>query len=189
MAGGKDKNLPWDLFAQEVPGRVSFLIGFGQSGPMIVNVVQERARYSQQSAPNCAVVRRLDEAVELAARIARPSCVVLLSPGGTSYDAYKNFEERGDHFRQLVQQVSEAKTPAHANGAPNRAKSYDREYAILCASKAHYDWGLLTVVVTLLMFGLVMVFSASFAYGIELQQNPYYFVLMQIAWISLGLLP
>ena len=28
--------------------------------------------------------------------------VVLLSPGGTSYDAYKDFEARGDHFRQLV---------------------------------------------------------------------------------------
>jgi len=29
--------------------------------------------------------------------------VVLLSPGGTSFDAYRDFEERGEHFRQLVE--------------------------------------------------------------------------------------
>lgn len=102
LAGGKDKNLPWDTFASEAVSRVNFLIGFGASGPMIVRAVQERARFGQQKAPNCAVVQRLDEAIELAARIAGPNSIVLLSPGGTSYDAYKDFEERGEHFRQLV---------------------------------------------------------------------------------------
>jgi UDP-N-acetylmuramoylalanine--D-glutamate ligase len=110
LAGGKDKNLPWDAFANEALARVSFLIGFGQSGPMIVNIVQERARFSQQQAPNCAVVQRLDEAVELAARVAGPNTVVLLSPGGTSFDAYKDFEARGEHFRTLVQRCIAGKT-------------------------------------------------------------------------------
>ena len=106
LAGGKDKNLPWDLFADEVIRRVSSLIGFGHAGAMIIESVQERARFTQKYAPNCAVVQRLDEAVELAARVAyadqtQPT-VILLSPGGTSYDAYKDFEARGEHFRQLV---------------------------------------------------------------------------------------
>lgn len=109
LAGGKDKNLPWDTFANEALARVSFLIGFGQSGPMIVDVVQERARFCQQKAPNCAVVQRLEEAVELAARVAGPNSIVLLSPGGTSYDGYKDFEQRGEHFRTLVQRHIEAK--------------------------------------------------------------------------------
>ena len=107
LAGGKDKNLPWDTFANQALERVSFLIGFGQSGPRIVNQVQERARFSQLKAPNCAVVQRLDEAVKLAQRVAGPNSVVLMSPGGTSYDTYKNFEERGEHFRQLVFQNTE----------------------------------------------------------------------------------
>jgi UDP-N-acetylmuramoylalanine--D-glutamate ligase len=78
--------------------------------------VQERARFGQQKAPNCAVVQRLDEAVELAARIASPDSVVLLSPGGTSYDAYKNFEERGEHFRHLVDKGIEVR---NSNGHHN----------------------------------------------------------------------
>jgi UDP-N-acetylmuramoylalanine--D-glutamate ligase len=106
LAGGKDKNLPWEAFAEEVLERVDLLIGFGQAGPMIVEKVQEHARYTQRRMPNSAITRRLDEAVELAARAAEPDAVVLLSPGGTSYDAYKDFEERGEHFRRLVQQVA-----------------------------------------------------------------------------------
>ncbi len=105
LAGGKDKNLPWEAFADEVLERVDFLIGFGQAGPMIVEKVQAQARYAQRRAPNSAATRRLEEAVELAARAAGAGTVVLLSPGGTSYDAYKDFEERGEHFRRLVQQV------------------------------------------------------------------------------------
>ncbi len=104
LAGGKDKNLPWEEFAEEVIERVNFLIGFGQAGPMIVEKVQEYARFVQRRPPSSAITQRLDEAVELAARAAEPGSIVLLSPGGTSYDAYKDFEERGEHFRRLVQQ-------------------------------------------------------------------------------------
>ena len=87
---------------EEALARVSYLIGFGHSGAMIVEAVKERARFGQQPIPSCAVVQRLDEAVELAARIAGPKSIVLLSPGGTSYDAYRDFEQRGEHFRRLA---------------------------------------------------------------------------------------
>jgi len=102
LAGGKDKKLPWDEFADEVLARVDLLIGFGDAGSMIVNKVQERAQFRQQIAPSTAVVNRLDEAVDLASRAAESGAVVLLSPGGTSYDAYRDFEARGEHFRRLV---------------------------------------------------------------------------------------
>jgi UDP-N-acetylmuramoylalanine--D-glutamate ligase len=49
---------------------------------------------------------RLDEAVQAAARVVRPGDVVLLSPGGTSFDAYRDFEERGEHYRRLVQELA-----------------------------------------------------------------------------------
>jgi UDP-N-acetylmuramoylalanine--D-glutamate ligase len=108
LAGGKDKQLPWQAFADEVIERVSMLIGFGDAGPMIVRTVQDRAAETQRKAPSCALVLRLDEAVDLARRVAVDKSVVLLSPGGTSYDAYKDFEERGEHFRTLVHQTVQA---------------------------------------------------------------------------------
>jgi UDP-N-acetylmuramoylalanine--D-glutamate ligase len=111
LAGGKDKNLPWDRFAAEAVTRVSFLIGFGDCGAKIVNHVKEQARFSRQQAPNCATVQRLDEAVVLASRIAPQNSVVLLSPGGTSFDAYNDYEERGEHFRRLVHQVVTERPP------------------------------------------------------------------------------
>ncbi len=44
----------------------------------------------------------LADAVGKAAGIVRPGSVVLLAPGGTSFDAFKDFEERGEKFRELV---------------------------------------------------------------------------------------
>jgi UDP-N-acetylmuramoylalanine--D-glutamate ligase len=48
----------------------------------------------------------LHEAVHKAAEIAEPGDVVLLAPGGTSFDEFKDFEERGERFRTWVQGLS-----------------------------------------------------------------------------------
>ncbi len=114
LAGGKDKNLPWQALADEVLYHVRYLIGFGAFGPEFVRLVQERGGFSQQSVPSSATARHLDQAIELAARLveseraADPTreVIVLLSPGGTSYDAYRDFEERGEHFRRLVKALA-----------------------------------------------------------------------------------
>jgi UDP-N-acetylmuramoylalanine--D-glutamate ligase len=47
----------------------------------------------------------LEQAVTAAARVVRPGDVVLLSPGGTSFDEFSDFEERGECFRRLVMQL------------------------------------------------------------------------------------
>jgi len=106
LAGGKDKKLPWETFAEETLARVTFLIGFGDAGSMIVEKVRTLGEGRLARLPGMAVVHRLDEAVELAARSANANTVVLLSPGGTSYDAYRDFEARGEHFRELVAQFA-----------------------------------------------------------------------------------
>jgi UDP-N-acetylmuramoylalanine--D-glutamate ligase len=58
-----------------------------------------------KSAAPVTQVETLAQALEEAVQRAEAGDVVLLSPGGTSYDAYVDFVERGDHFRQLVMQL------------------------------------------------------------------------------------
>jgi UDP-N-acetylmuramoylalanine--D-glutamate ligase len=127
LAGGRDKDLPWDAFAEETVRRVRQLVTFGEAGPMIAEIVgatMERNGASGadgQGVPNGSTqspgstrsprlagitrVETLQEAVEAAARLVEPGDVVLFSPGGTSFDAFKNFAERGERFKELVQEL------------------------------------------------------------------------------------
>lgn len=109
LAGGRDKKLPWDEFAQETLRRVRHLVTFGEAGPMIARVVSERGSGGtgerESKLEGITQVRTLEEAVEAAARVAQPGDVVLLSPGGTSFDAFKDFEERGERFKELVRKL------------------------------------------------------------------------------------
>ncbi|MBI5669516.1 MAG: UDP-N-acetylmuramoyl-L-alanine--D-glutamate ligase [Chloroflexi bacterium] len=98
LAGGKDKKLPWDDMLRLALSKTRHIIAFGDAGELILDVV----RRISGSTDGVTRVQTLDEAVATAAALAQPGDVVLLSPGGTSYDAYKDFEERGEHFRRLV---------------------------------------------------------------------------------------
>jgi UDP-N-acetylmuramoylalanine--D-glutamate ligase len=52
------------------------------------------------------IAARLREAVAKAREVAEAGDVVLLSPGGTSFDEFMDFEERGKRFREWVQSLS-----------------------------------------------------------------------------------
>jgi len=103
LAGGRDKDLDWDTFAEEVYRRVDRLILFGEAAAMIASHIGPR---NQDELPRSVeIVGGLDEAVQAAARVARPGDVVLLAPGGTSFDEFIDFEARGERFRELVQAI------------------------------------------------------------------------------------
>jgi UDP-N-acetylmuramoylalanine--D-glutamate ligase len=55
------------------------------------------------SAVPCVRAATLADAVERARQLARPGDAVLFSPGCSSYDMFKDFEDRGDQFRSLIQ--------------------------------------------------------------------------------------
>jgi UDP-N-acetylmuramoylalanine--D-glutamate ligase len=107
LAGGRDKKLPWGEFASEAVRRVRHLVTFGEAGPMIAQVVKKALNGGAEEAQleEVTQVETLEEAVEAAARIARSGDVVLLSPGGTSFDAFRDFAERGARFKELVRQL------------------------------------------------------------------------------------
>lgn len=96
LAGGRDKDLPWDDFADLVRQRVDHLILFGEAADKIATAVHDMP-----------VVRctNLEEAVKMAAQVVSEGDVVLLSPGGTSFDEFRDFEERGECFKHLVMQL------------------------------------------------------------------------------------
>jgi UDP-N-acetylmuramoylalanine--D-glutamate ligase len=98
LAGGKDKNLPWEEMIRLALTKCRHIVAFGDAGEIVVNMIKQVAGNTDAVTR----VKTLDEAVAKAASVAKAGDVVLLSPGGTSYDAYIDFVARGEHFRQLV---------------------------------------------------------------------------------------
>ncbi len=100
IAGGRDKDLNWENFAAEVLPVVQFLILFGEAAEKIETVVKRvRGEGEHLQMRRC---ESMEAAVEAAQDVAREGDVVVLSPGATSFDAYPNYEVRGDRFRELV---------------------------------------------------------------------------------------
>jgi len=108
LAGGKDKDLPWNEFASVVRQRVKHLILFGESSKKILHSLSEDVEKDgskQNSWCEVTLCKNLREAVELASKVVFPGSVVLLSPGGTSYDEFRDFEDRGEAFKRCVMQL------------------------------------------------------------------------------------
>ncbi len=104
LAGGRDKKLPWDCFAELVQDRVDHLVLFGEAAGVIQAALQALEAAPQYTLDVCA---GLDEAVQAAADRAQPGDVVLLAPGGTSFDEFSDYEARGKRFKELVHALPE----------------------------------------------------------------------------------
>ncbi len=103
LAGGRDKKLPWADFAALAHQRLDHLIVFGEAAGKILSAVSPiRPGQRPFTVTQCALLR---EAVQAAANLIQPGGVVLLSPGGTSYDEFRDFEERGECFRKWVKEL------------------------------------------------------------------------------------
>ena len=98
LLGGADKKLPWDEMLQLAVRKSRHIVAFGGTAGDIVE-----GRLREMDASDLVTrVKTLDEAVQVARQVAQAGDMVLLSPGGTSYDAYDDFVQRGIHFRELV---------------------------------------------------------------------------------------
>jgi UDP-N-acetylmuramoylalanine--D-glutamate ligase len=98
LAGGRDKHLPMDTWGTMIAEQARALVTFGE----MADGVEQAARQAGLPSDRIHQAGTVDRAVEIARRVAEPGDVVLLSPGGTSYDQYHDFEERGDHFAAVV---------------------------------------------------------------------------------------
>ncbi|MBX3041205.1 MAG: UDP-N-acetylmuramoyl-L-alanine--D-glutamate ligase [Bdellovibrionaceae bacterium] len=93
LLGGRDKNLPWKELSELASHQQIHFLFFGECGAIAQSA-------SGLSGP---VFPHLKEALEHARNKAKAGDAVLLSPGGTSLDEFKNFEHRGDYFKEFVQ--------------------------------------------------------------------------------------
>jgi len=109
LAGGRDKKLPWDECAAAihevtaVGPRVRHVVLFGEAADLIGEALGRHERETGAAAVPVTRCADLPAAVAAAEKVARPGDVVLLAPGGTSFDAYQDFAARGQHFRALVE--------------------------------------------------------------------------------------
>ena len=104
LAGGRDKKLPWDAFAELVHQRVDHLVCFGEAVDLVSRAVGPVRPSGRPYTVECC--GNLHEAIQAAARVAETGDVVLLSPGGTSFDEFRDFEARGEAYRKWVLELT-----------------------------------------------------------------------------------
>ncbi len=104
IAGGYDKHLDYTEFGEYVVKHVKALILLGATKDKILNATKdamEKFGYKDEDLP-IFVVESLEGAVAKANEIAKPNDTVFFSPASASFDMFKNFEERGNKFKELV---------------------------------------------------------------------------------------
>jgi UDP-N-acetylmuramoylalanine--D-glutamate ligase len=97
IAGGKDKNQDFTPLQGLVKDRCKILILVGEAKEKINRALGDFAETF--------LVGTFEEAILLAYQKSRSGDIVLLSPGCSSFDMFRNFEERGDYFRKIVNQL------------------------------------------------------------------------------------
>ena len=106
IAGGYDKHIPYDVLGPEITEHVKTLILTGATSDKIQAATQAAPGYTPGQ-PEIYRCGDLKEAVARAKEAARPGDVVILSPASASFDQFKNFEERGNTFKQYVMDLKQ----------------------------------------------------------------------------------
>ncbi|MGE0010304.1 MAG: UDP-N-acetylmuramoyl-L-alanine--D-glutamate ligase [Candidatus Babeliales bacterium] len=96
LLGGLSKGVDRTPYIQQLPHNVTHVICFGKEAESLGDMCKTADRAYTSAAT-------LEEAFEKACTIATAGDTVLLSPGGSSYDLFKHYEERGNCFKKLVQ--------------------------------------------------------------------------------------
>jgi UDP-N-acetylmuramoylalanine--D-glutamate ligase len=104
MLGGRDKDLPWEDLLRLVDERVDHVVLFGEAADKIEKTAERLGL--RQKRFTLSRTDGLRDAVLKAAEVAEAGDVVLLSPGGTSFDEFKDFAERGERFGAWVRELS-----------------------------------------------------------------------------------
>jgi UDP-N-acetylmuramoylalanine--D-glutamate ligase len=95
LLGGRHKGEPYTRLANRLQDRCRAVVAYGEAGPLIVKDLG--------SFINVVLADTFNSVLTAARELARPGEAVLLSPACSSYDMFRNYEERGDRFRAAVE--------------------------------------------------------------------------------------
>ncbi len=101
IAGGYDKGSEFDDLFKVFEGKVKYLLLLGKTAVKIAETA-ERWGFPPERIVFC---KDMEECVARGARLSEPGDTVLLSPACASWDMYKSYEHRGDHFKSLVNKL------------------------------------------------------------------------------------
>ena len=97
IAGGRGKGETLEKWKEAFPGKVKQIFAIGEMAPLI-----ERELENVQRCVN------LEEAIKKAYETSEEGDTVLLSPGAASFDQFRNYEERGETFKEIVKNLKES---------------------------------------------------------------------------------
>lgn len=101
IAGGYDKHLEYEPIAKPIVDNVKGLILIGQTSKKIYEAVTKELE-RQNKELDIYQCNEFEQIVEVARKIAKPGQVVLFSPASASFDLFENFAQRGNKFKELV---------------------------------------------------------------------------------------
>ena len=105
ILGGYDKGAAYDELAEATEGQVKEVLLIGATAPQLEAAFAARAAVAGSRGTPYVVCGDLEVAVATAAAAAVPGDVVLLSPACASWDQYRDYERRGEHFLRLVDEL------------------------------------------------------------------------------------
>lgn len=104
IQGGSDKGISFEPMADAICEKVKVLILMGETKEKIRNAVMKSKKYNPENT-KIIIVKDMQEAVQTAYKYAEKGDIVSLSPACASFDMYRMFEDRGRHFKQLVNEL------------------------------------------------------------------------------------
>jgi len=166
LLGGRDKDLPWGELAELIQKRVDHVVLFGEAADLIGRAV---ARAGTQRKVDLRHAQNLKQAVACAAEVAESGDVVLLSPGGTSFDEFRILQKEERHSSDGFWNFREEQVdPSRSLPARFRhAAAGDGRIAVV--------------------FGLVMLFSSSWDFSLGAYGDAMHMFNRQLTWLGLGL--
>ena len=108
ITGGKDKGIPYDELGEYLATKTKHIVLIGKTGPIIKEALDKYIEKTGIGKDICTeFCTTYEEAVNSARLAATEGDIVLLSNASTSFDMFKNFEERGNLFKEIVNNLKD----------------------------------------------------------------------------------